>query len=163
MASVKPLIRYTALVVVAFAVSTAMAQQAPASDTGSTAGKPASQVHALTNAEFDALVAHPDKTLLIDVRRPDEVSSVGGFPVYLSIQLKDLDAQTQWIPKGRTLVLVSNHAGRASKAAALLTGKGFTVAGVVGVETYEKAGGTIAKIPVPAAHAPGAVANTKAD
>ena len=44
----------------------------------------------LTDAEFDAYLAHPEKILVVDVRRPDEVSTIGGFPVYLSIQLKDL-------------------------------------------------------------------------
>ena len=94
--------------------------------------------------------------MLIDVRRPDEVTAIGGFPVYLSIQLKDLASSTAWIPKDRTVVLVSNHAGRASKAADILAAKGFKVAGAVGAQTYEKAGGTIVHIPVPAPRAGGA-------
>ncbi len=87
--------------------------------------------------------------MLIDVRRPDEVTSIGGFPVYLSIQLKDLEKSVAWIPKDRTVVLVSNHAGRAGKAADILAAKGFKVAGAVGAQTYERAGGTILHIPVP--------------
>jgi rhodanese-related sulfurtransferase len=83
------------------------------------------------------------------VRRPDEVSAIGGFPVYLSIQLKDLENSTAWIPKERTVVLVSNHAGRAAKAADILAAKGFKVAGAAGTQTYEKAGGTIAHIAIP--------------
>ncbi|MGD0798340.1 MAG: hypothetical protein ABR910_11510, partial [Acidobacteriaceae bacterium] len=46
----------------------------------------------LTNAEFDGYLAHPEQVLLVDVRRPDEVSTIGGFPVYLSVQIKDLKA-----------------------------------------------------------------------
>ncbi len=66
-----------------------------------------------------------------------------------------------WIPRDRTLVVVSNHAGRARKAAVVLAQKGFKVAGAAGAQTYEQAGGKIAHIPVPpphegAAHAPGA-------
>jgi rhodanese-related sulfurtransferase len=84
------------------------------------------------------------------VRRPDEVSSVGGFPVYLSIQIRELEADLKWIPKDRTIVTVSNHAGRAQKAAELLAAKGFKVAGAAGAETYEKAGGKwVTRIPVP--------------
>lgn len=110
---------------------------------------PKSNAHLLTNAEFDVLVAHPESLVLVDVRRPDEVTAIGGFPVYLSIQLKDLASSLAWIPKDRTVVLVSNHAGRAARAADLLSGKGFKVAGAIGAQTYEKAGGTIVHIPVP--------------
>ena len=101
-------------------------------------------------AGSDATVLRTDANLvLVDVRRPDEVTAIGGFPVYLSIQLKDLANSLAWIPKDRTVVLVSNHAGRASHAADLLSGKGFKVAGAIGAQTYEKAGGTILHIPVP--------------
>lgn len=110
----------------------------------------AAKAHVLSVAELDKLLTQPGKVLLIDVRRPDEVSSIGGFPVYLSIQIKDLEKYSAWIPKERTLVTVSNHAGRAAKAADVLAGKGFKVAGAVGAETYEKAGGTqVSHIAVP--------------
>jgi rhodanese-related sulfurtransferase len=103
----------------------------------------------LTRAELDQLLAAPDKVLLIDVRRPDEVSSIGGFPVYLSIQAGELEKHLDAIPKDRIIVTVSNHAGRAGHAADLLASKGFNVAGAVGAETYQKEGGTLAKIEVP--------------
>jgi rhodanese-related sulfurtransferase len=115
-----------------------------------------STAHVLTNAELDELLKHPESLVLVDVRRPDEVTAIGGFPVYLSIQLKDLANSVAWIPKERTVVLVSNHAGRASKAVDILAGKGFKVAGAVGAQTYEKAGGTILHIPVPPPRAQGA-------
>jgi hypothetical protein len=41
---------------------------------------------ALSRAELDALLQHPESLLIVDVRRPDELSSIGGFGVYLSIQ-----------------------------------------------------------------------------
>jgi len=110
---------------------------------------PASKAHILTRVEIDNLLATPDKVILIDVRRPDEITTIGGFPVYLSIQLKDLENSTAFIPKDRVIVLVSNHAGRAGKAADLLAAKGFNVAGAAGVEGYEAEGGTIAKIAPP--------------
>jgi rhodanese-related sulfurtransferase len=140
--------KYAAVLLMAMTSSLAIAQQT-GEDKGAAAG-PKSIGHVLTNPELDKLLAHPEKLVLVDVRRPDEVSSIGGFPVYLSIQLKDLEGSLPWIPKDRTIVVVSNHAGRASKAADILTAKGFKVAGAVGAETYEKAGGTIAHIAIPA-------------
>jgi hypothetical protein len=44
---------------------------------------------------------------------------------------------------------LSNHAGRASRAADLLQSKGFNVAGAVGAETYESEGGRLFKIEPP--------------
>jgi rhodanese-related sulfurtransferase len=117
---------------------------------------PKSNAHLLTNAEFDVLVQHPESLVLVDVRRPDEVTAIGGFPVYLSIQLKELANSLAWIPKDRTVVLVSNHAGRAARAADILSSKGFKVAGAIGAQTYEKAGGTIVHIPVPPPRVAGA-------
>jgi rhodanese-related sulfurtransferase len=117
------------------------------------AAAPASKAHILSREELDKLLAQPSKTLVIDVRRPDEVSSIGGLPVYLSIQAQDLETSTAWIPKDRTLVLVSNHAGRAGKAADLLASKGFKVAGAAGVQLYEKDGGTLTHLAKPAATA----------
>lgn len=127
------------------------AQQAAPTQAAQPAKAEASKAHVLKREELDKLLAEPGKVLLIDVRRPDEVSSIGGFPVYLSIQLKELENSLSWIPKNRQLVTVSNHAGRAGKAADLLAAKGFKVAGAVGAQTYEKEGGTLTKIAIPAA------------
>ena len=133
--------RKSLAVLLLMSVATTMAfAQEPAA--GAPKAAPKSNAHLLTNAEFDALVQHPEKLVLVDVRRPDEVTAIGGFPVYLSIQLKELANSLAWIPKDRTVVLVSNHAGRASHAADLLSSKGFKVAGAIGAQTYEKAGGT---------------------
>ena len=104
----------------------------------------------LTRVEFDALRADPAKLLVLDVRRPDELTSIGGFGVYLSIQAADLEKSLAWIPKNRTIVTVSNHASRAVRAADLLTKNGFTVAGAIGAQDYESEGGTLAKISPPA-------------
>lgn len=109
----------------------------------------ASKSHVLSKAELDALLAQPDKVLIIDVRRPDEVSEIGGLPVYLSIQVGDLEKSLAWIPKDRTIVTLSNHAARATKAADLLLAQGFNVAGAAGAQTYEQQGGTLTKVPKP--------------
>jgi rhodanese-related sulfurtransferase len=121
-------------------------QVAAANAAAAPAGAPASQAHVLTREELDKLLARPQNLLVIDVRRPDEVSKIGGLPVYLSIQLGDLEKSLAWIPKGRTIVTVSNHAKRAGTAADLLASKGFKVAGAVGVQTYEEAGGKLTKV-----------------
>ena len=142
----------------ALTLATALFAAASAEEVGSTkqggvakvtAGAPASKAHVLSPAELDQLLAHPENVLLIDVRRPDEVSSIGGFPVYLSIQISELEHSLAWIPKGRSIVTVSNHAARAGKAADLLASKGFKVIGAVGTQTYESAGGKwVTHIPV---------------
>ncbi len=136
------------------AVATAFAQQggAPKQD-GKKDKAPASQAKVLTSAEFDQLLASPEKVLLIDVRRPDEISSNGGFPVYLSIQASDLEKHLAEIPRDRLIVTVSNHAARGGRAADLLASKGFKVAGTIGAETYEADGGKlVVKIAAPAAN-----------
>ena len=116
------------------------------------ATKPApfkAQSHELTRAEFEQLLTKPNELLIIDLRRPDELTRIGGFPVYLSIQAKELEQQLAWIPKDRTIVTVSNHAARSGRAADLLTAKGFKVAGLLGAQTYEEQGGKLTKIEPP--------------
>ena len=100
----------------------------------------------LNRTQIDALLAKPEQLLVIDVRQPDEISNIGGFPVYLSIQSGELENSLAFIPKDRTIIVLSNHAGRAGKAADLLVSKGFTVAGAVGVQNYEEEGGKLTKI-----------------
>jgi rhodanese-related sulfurtransferase len=108
-----------------------------------------SEAKVLTGAEFDTLLAKPDRLLLIDVRRPDEVKDIGGFPAYFSIQIGDLDKSLAWIPRGRTIVTISNHAARGGQAADLLAKNGFKVAGTIGAQTYEQQGGKLTKIVPP--------------
>ena len=106
---------------------------------------PAFKARKLTRADFDALLTAPARVLVVDVRRPDEVQSIGGFPVYLSVQSGDLQKQLAAIPKDRTIITVSNHASRAGRAADLLAENGFTVAGAIGAQDYEAEGGTLVK------------------
>jgi rhodanese-related sulfurtransferase len=135
----------------------AFAQQTPPTAAAAVpvSGQPEapSKAKKLTRAEFEALLAHPNRILLIDVRRPDEISSLGGFPVYLSIQMDDLKNRLTAIPRDRTIITVSNHAVRAGLAADLLSASGFRVAGAVGAQTYETEGGTLLKIVPPKSEA----------
>ena len=143
---------FLALSLMMLATTTSFAQSA--APAAKEAEKDAPKAHILTNDEFDKLAAKPEKLLIVDVRRPDEVTAIGGFPVYLSVQISELEKSTAWIPKERSIVVVSNHAGRGAKGADLLAAKGFKVAGAIGAETYEKAGGKIVHIaPKPAAPA----------
>ena len=133
------------ILIALLAAATALAQTA-----GQGAGQAApSKAKVLNRAEFDELMSHPDRALLLDLRRPDEVSTNGGFPVYLSIQIGELEKHLSEIPKDRTIITVSNHANRASRAADLLSSKGFKVAGAVGAQTYESEGGKLSKIAPP--------------
>jgi rhodanese-related sulfurtransferase len=113
------------------------------------AAAPKSLAHELSRAEFEKLLAKPDQLLILDVRRPDELTRIGGFPAYFSVQIKDLENSIAWIPKGRTIVTVSNHAKRSGQAADLLASKGFRVAGTVGAQTFEEQAGKLTKFEVP--------------
>lgn len=131
-------------------IALAGAVSAPQAFAADAAAAPAFKAHALTRPELDALLAKPEKILIIDVRRPDEVTAIGGFPVYLSIQLADLEKSLAYIPKDRLIITLSNHAARAGKAADLLASKGFKIAGAAGAQTYEADGGTLTHITAPA-------------
>ncbi len=128
--------------------SAALAQQtAPAA-----AGAPYQAISAkLNRQQLDGLLAYPDQVLLIDVRRPDEIATIGGFPAYLSVQAKDIESGAVFIPRDRTLITVSNHAGRALKAADALLAKGFKIGGAVGAQDYESEGGKLSRAAAPAA------------
>lgn len=117
-----------------------------------------SKAHILSRAELDALLSKPEQVVIVDVRRPDELTDVGGFPVYLSVQSGELEKSVAYIPKERTVVTVSNNAGRAGRAADLLASKGFKVAGAIGAKKYEEEGGKLAKIAKPAPRAEAAAA-----
>lgn len=108
------------------------------------------QAKRLDRAAVDALLAQPDKVTILDVRRPDELTAKGGFPVYLNIQAKEVEQHLAYIPRDRLIVTVSNHAGRAGAVADLLTSRGYNVAGATGAEDYAAQGGTITRWQAPA-------------
>ena len=135
-----PLLRIGALALaLSLGTSLAVAQSAPAGPAPAQVWK--YKTKRLGNAEIDALLAKPVGLLVLDLRRPDELIKYGSFPVFLSVQAKDLEGHLAYLPKDRSILTVSNHAGRAGAAGDLLTARGFTVAGAAGSEDYEKAGG----------------------
>lgn len=103
----------------------------------------AAKVPVLDRAQIDAFLATPDKVVFVDLRRPDELAEIGGLPVYLSIQISELDRFLAYLPRDRQIVTVSNHAGRAGKAAEILRARGYNVVGAIGVETYAAQGGAL--------------------
>ncbi len=105
----------------------------------------------LSKADVDGLLAKPDSVLFIDLRAPAELIQFGSFPVFLSVQNKDLEKELAWLPKDRAIVTVSNHSQRAGAAADLLAAKGFNVVGATGAEEYEVEGGTAVAHIVPRA------------
>jgi gluconolactonase len=102
-----------------------------------------SDVPVLNRERLDQLLASPEQVVFIDVRRPDDVAAIGGLPVFLNIQASELDRFLPFIPRDRSVVTISNHARRASRAAAYLREQGYMVAGAVGVQDYEAEGGTL--------------------
>ncbi len=95
--------------------------------------------------DFDALLTQPEQLLVIDLRNPHEIATIGGFSAYLNIQADRLQQHLAFIPRDRTIVTVSNHAGRSGRAADLLTAEGFKVAGWLGAQYYEEEGGQLIK------------------
>lgn len=149
-------IRKTILVAaLGLASSFALAQQAAPIDNSNGRAPQAwtYKTKQLNRAEVDALLAKPEQIVVIDVRRPDELTAKGGFPVYLSIQAKELENRLAYIPRDRAIVTVSNHAHRAGAAGDLLSSRGFRIAGAAGSQDYEAQGGTITKIAPPAPRA----------
>ena len=104
------------------------------------------QTRQLDRAAIDALLAQPTQLLVIDVRRPDELTKYGGFPVYLSVQAKDVEKYLPFIPKDRVILTVSNRAHRAGAVGDLLSSKGYQVAGAAGSEDYREQGGAVTKV-----------------
>ena len=135
--------RVRAAAVSAFAIlaaggGSAIAQTAPAAPAAAAPAEPA-----LTREQVDALLATPDKVTFIDVRRADEIAASGTVPVFLNIQISELDRFLPYIPRDRQIVAISNHAGRAGRAVGVLRKAGFNVAGAFGVEDYVAKGGSL--------------------
>jgi rhodanese-related sulfurtransferase len=125
----------------------------------------------LNRAAVDAVLSKPEQALILDVRRPDELTKIGGFPVYLSIQSRDVQKSLGYIPKDRLIIVVSNRAHRAGAVGDILHGLGYNVVGATGVLDYQDEGGVLTKIApppprqssaAPGADAPGAQANALA-
>jgi rhodanese-related sulfurtransferase len=119
----------------------AFAQQAAAPQAAASAPAWKYKTTHLARTEVDALLAAPEKLLVLDLRRPDELIKYGSFPVFLNIQARDLEKHLAYLPRDRVILTVSNHAQRAGAAGDLLATRGYTIAGAAGSEDYEQEGG----------------------
>ena len=146
------------LTVAALLGLTALAQAQTAASAPAAAAEWKYKTPRLKAAEVDALLAQPDRLLVLDLRRPDELIKYGSFPAFLNIQNKDLEKHLAYLPRDRAILTVSNHAQRAGRAGDLLAEKGYRIAGATGSEDYEQEGGkAVAHIqpPQPRAQADG--------
>lgn len=134
--TLKILASATLLAALASSIGAVQAQTAPKAAA-------ASAIKTLDRAQIDALLAQPGKVLVVDVRRADEISTLGGFPIFVSVQNADLARLLDYLPRDRAIITVSNHAHRAVSAGELLASKGFRVAGAAGVLDYEAQGGVL--------------------
>lgn len=134
--TLKILASATLLAALASSIGAAQAQTAPKAAA-------ASAIKTLDRAQIDALLAQPSKVLVVDVRRADEISTLGGFPIFVSVQNADLTRLLDYLPRDRAIITVSNHAHRAVSAGEILASKGFRVAGAAGVLDYEAQGGVL--------------------
>ncbi len=118
----------------------------------------------INRTAFDALLAKPEQLLVLDIRRPDELTKFGGFPAYLSIQTADIQRSLGFIPHDRLIVVVSNRAHRAGAIGDLLAEYGFHVVGAIGVLDYQDEGGVLTKVvpPPPRNAAASGAANAQA-
>lgn len=137
--------------VLAFAAAAFMALGASAQPAAAASSVPWTyKTKQLDRAAVDALLAKPQTLLVIDVPRPDELVSKGSFPVYLNLQVKDVEKSLAYIPRDRTILTVSNRAHRAGAVGDLLASKGYQVAGATGSLDYEEQGGqAVVRVPVP--------------
>ena len=62
------------------------------------------QTPRLKAPEVDALLAQPDKLLVLDLRRPDELIKYGSFPAFLNIQNGDLEKHLAYLPDRKSVV-----------------------------------------------------------
>ncbi|HWW89029.1 MAG TPA: hypothetical protein VNZ26_35795 [Vicinamibacterales bacterium] len=106
----------------------------------------------LHRADIEALMANPEKALILDVRSPGEIAYWGAFPVYLDIQSSEGDSSAAGIekhlaeiPKDKPLVTVSGRANRSGFAAAMLEQRGYKVVGAIGAMTFGEEGGQLIK------------------
>ena len=136
----------TMIAITLLAAASLSAQTPESAKAGEASGGSATaEAKGLTRAQFDALVAKPGSVFLLDVRNPQEIADVGGFAGAVNIPVAEVEKRLSEIPKDKPIVTISNHAARASKAAATLEAHGYRVAGAVGAQTYEAEGGKLVK------------------
>ena len=87
-------------------------------------------------ANIDALIAD-GKTVVLDVREPNELEETGTVKGAIHIPLGQLEARLGELPKDKVILTACRGGGRASRALALLEAKGFKTAGFCGLADYK--------------------------
>ncbi len=90
-------------------------------------------------ANIDALIAD-GKTVVLDVREPNELEETGTVKGAIHIPLGQLEARLGELPKDKVILTACRGGGRASRAMALLEAKGFKTAGFCGLATTRARG-----------------------
>ena len=132
---------------VAFAATAAAGSQSPAEPTRpapmppttAPAARPApDESKRVQAADIDALIAD-GKTVVLDVREPNELEETGTVKGAIHIPLGQLEARLGELPKDKVILTACRGGGRASRAMALLEAKGFKTAGFCGLADYKGA------------------------
>jgi rhodanese-related sulfurtransferase len=121
--------------VLAFASFTLAVVAGLAAPLGAQTPDPARRVDA---ANIDALIAD-GKTVVLDVREPNELEETGTVKGAIHIPLGQLEARLGELPKDKVILTACRGGGRASRAMALLEAKGFKTAGFCGLADYKGA------------------------
>lgn len=87
-------------------------------------------------ANIDALIAD-GKTVVLDVREPNELEETGTVKGAIHIPLGQLEARLGELPKDKVILTACRGGGRASRAMALLDAKGYKTAGFCGLADYK--------------------------
>jgi len=81
------------------------------------------------------VLSKPEQALILDIRRPDELTKIGGFPVYLSIQTSDVQRALASYRKTASSSSCQTAAHRAGAVGDILHGLGYNVIGATGCWT----------------------------
>jgi rhodanese-related sulfurtransferase len=112
-----------------------LSAQAPPAQAPSS--QPAPDPARRVNADaIDALIAKGD-VVVLDVRDAKELEELGTLKGVIHIPLSQLEARLGELPKDKVILTACNSGGRASRAMALLEGKGFKTAGFCGLRDYK--------------------------
>jgi len=80
----------------------------------------------INQAEFQKLQADKN-TVIIDVRTPEEIKKgyIKGTTKFIDINGNNFDAKINSLDKNKTYIMVCHSGGRSSRAAQIMTSKGF--------------------------------------
>lgn len=91
------------------------------------------------NSEELEKLLHDEKNLfLLDVREPKEIEDYGSLKGYVNIPLGQLESRLKEVPKDKVILTMCERAGRAGRAADLLTKNGYKVVAACGLKDWRE-------------------------